>query len=165
MISSTRWRVKSGEWKSHTEQSNAAQRLLAELIGHPIVVEHDTEGAPYLPDHPELHISISHCRTAVAVAINQEGKVGIDVECRRKISDGLIGRVCTAAEREALRNSDDATMDFLRYWTRKEAVLKMRGTGIKGFGSMIEASTATDCLVEELDTGLPDTVATLATAL
>lgn len=165
MTLSGKWRVESGEWTTQAEQSAAARRLLSELLGHEAIVEHDDNGAPYLPDFPELHVSISHCRTAVAVAINQERKVGIDVECRRNISDGLVERVCTAAEQEALRNSDDATMTFLRYWTRKEAVLKMRGTGIKGFGSMLGASEATDCTVEEIDCGAPDTVAALATAL
>ena len=56
-------------------------------------------------------------------------------------------------------------MAFLRFWTQKEAVLKMRGTGIQGFGSMVDAADAADCTVEEIDCGIADTVAALAMAL
>lgn len=161
---SVEWSVATGQWRTHAEQSTEARRLLKQLVGFSCIVEHDAQGAPYLPEHPAMHISISHCRTAVAVAVSREGLVGIDVECRRKISRGLMERVCTAAELAEVDASDDPTMAFLRLWTKKEAVLKMRGTGIRGFGSMTEALTRGDCEIRELDCGLPDTVAALATA-
>lgn len=161
-MESVKWRVESGEWRTLAEQRAAAYRLLGELTGGEVVVEHDDKGAPYLPDHPELSVSISHCRTAVAVAVSPEGRVGIDVECRRKIGEGLLERVCTADEQAAVRAAADPTMEFLQLWTRKEAVLKLRGTGIQGFGSMTAALTATDCHVIDLDTRLPDTVAAMA---
>lgn len=154
--------MESGEWRTLAEQRAAAYRLLGELTGGEVVVEHNDKGAPYLPDHPELSVSISHCRTAVAVAVSSEGRVGIDVECRRKIGDGLLERVCTADEQAAVRAAADPTMEFLQLWTRKEAVLKLRGTGIQGFGIMTDALTATDCHVIDLDTRLPDTVAAMA---
>ena len=116
--------MESGEWRTLSEQRAAAYRLLGELTGGEVVVEHDDKGAPYLPDHPDLWVSISHCRTAVAVAVSPEGRVGIDVECRRRIGDGLMERVCTADEQAAVRASADPTMAFLQLWTRKEAVLK-----------------------------------------
>lgn len=161
-MESVKWRVESGEWRTLAEQRAAAYRLLGELTGGEVVVEHDDKGAPYLPDHPELSVSISHCRTAVAVAVSPEGRVGIDVECRRKIGEGLLERVCTADEQAAVRAAADPTMAFLQLWTRKEAVLKLRGTGIQGFGSMVDALTATDCHVMDIDTRLPDTVAAMA---
>lgn len=159
------WLVERGEWTTLAEQRAAARRLLGRLTGHDARVEHDADGAPYLPDNPELHISLSHCRRAVAVAVSRTGRIGIDVESRRKVSPSLMERVCTPDERAAIKASDDPTMAFLRCWTRKEAVLKMRGTGIKGFGSMVAATEATDCKVETLDCGLDDVVAAVATAL
>ena len=161
---SGQWSVAGGQWRTHAEQSEQAHKLLEQLVGC-CVVEHDADGAPRLVDHPDLHISISHCREAVAVAVREEGPVGIDVECRRKVSRGLMERVCTAEELAAIDASDDPEMAFLRFWTRKEAVLKCRRTGIKGFGSMVEASTATDCEVAEIDTGIPDVVAAMAMAV
>lgn len=156
------WRVECGEWSTLAEQRKAACRLLGQMVGRPVSVEHDGAGAPLLADEPDLHISVSHCRKAVAVAMCDEGMVGIDVECRRKVSDGLAVRVCTDEELASVRASDDPTMAFLRLWTRKEAVLKMRGTGIKGFGSMVGALVAGGCTVRDVDTGSDDVVAAVA---
>lgn len=128
-------------------------------------LEHDDKGKPYLPDHPELSVSISHCRTAVAVVVSPQGRVGIDVECRRKIGEGLMERVCTEAELATVRAADDVTMAFLQLWTRKEAVLKMRGTGIQGFGSMVDALSDESCHVMDLETRLLDVVASLVTGV
>ena len=152
-----------GQWRTHAEQSAAARRLLADLLGHEVIVEHNAQGAPYLPAHPDLHISISHCRTAVAVAVSNAGAVGIDIESRRKVGDGLLQRVCTPAELDSLHRSNDPTMAFLRLWTRKEAVLKCQGTGIHGFDSMVHALD-TNLEVVDLPCDLPDTVVALATA-
>lgn len=162
---SVKWSVAGGQWRTHAEQSAAARKLLGEMLGSEVAVEHDTAGRPYLPDRSDLYISISHCRMAVAVAVSTRGPVGIDVECRRKIGDSLVKRVCTPDECALVEAGSDPTMTFLQLWTRKEAVLKCRGTGIKGFGSMVEALAATDCEVADIDTGLPDAVAALATAV
>lgn len=159
------WSIVGGQWHSHAEQSDAARQALAGMLGCAVVVEHDDHGAPYLPEQPQLHISLSHCRSAVAVAVGKQSAVGIDIECRRRVSDSLMQRVCTPTELDAIHASDDPTMEFLRLWTRKEAVLKCRGTGIKGFGSMVHALEATDIVVQDLVCDLPDTVAALATAV
>ena len=182
----TRWQIEplpEGEGSQRERERALAYDVLRRLLdGESPRLEHDGKGAPYLPDYPGLSVSISHCRTAVAVAVSTEGRVGVDVECRRRIGDGLtegrvgvdvecrrrIGdglmeRVCTGEELEAVRAAEDPTMAFLQLWTRKEAVLKMRGTGIQGFGSMVDALAANDCTIKELDTHLPDVVASLAT--
>ncbi len=161
---SAEWLIECGDWQTHAEQSAAAGRLLCRLLGEAVTVEHDEHGAPHLPQHPGLAVSISHCRTAVAVAVNRCGPVGIDVESRRRVADGLVRRVCTEAEQAAVATAADPTMAFLRLWTRKEAVLKLRGTGIRGFGSMVEALQADDVETRDLPCDAPDTVAALALA-
>ena len=162
----TRWQIeplKDGSGSQRERERALAYDLLCRLLdGERLRLEHDAKGAPYLPDHPELCVSISHCRTAVVVAVSPEGRVGIDVECRRKISDGLLERVCTADEVTAVRSAADSTMAFLQLWTRKEAVLKMRGTGIQGFGSMVDAAEKPGCILQDLPTGSADVVAALA---
>lgn len=168
-MSSTRWLIEplpEGEGSQRERERALAYDVLCRLLGeeHPRL-EHDDKGAPYLPEHPDLWVSISHCRTAVAVAVSPSGRVGIDVECRRKIGDGLMERVCTEDELAAMRSAEDSVMAFLQLWTCKEAVLKMRGTGIQGFGSMVEALAASDCTIKDLETDLPDVVASLATGV
>ena len=162
----TRWLIEplsAGEGGQRERERALAYDILCRLLDgeHPRL-EHDEKGAPYLPEHPELSVSISHCRKAVAVVVSSEGRVGIDVECRRKIGDGLLERVCTPQEQAAVCAAEDSTMAFLQLWTRKEAVLKMRGTGIQGFGSMVDALTANDCHVIDLEPRVPDVVASLA---
>ena len=147
-----------GEGSQRERERTQTYEMLCRLVGGRPELSHADNGAPFLPAHRQLCISISHCRKAVAVA------VGIDVESRRRVSQGLIEKVCTAEEQEAIRRAADPEMEFLRFWTRKEAVLKMRRTGIQGYGSMLEASTATDCTVVDVDCGLPDVVAAVATA-
>lgn len=156
------WSVECGEWPTHAGQSAAVRRLLSSLVGFEVTVEHDAHGAPYLPSHPDLHVSLSHCRTAVAAAVSRRGPVGIDVECRRRVSDGLMQRVCSPAELASLRESDDPVMAFLRLWTRKEAVLKCRRTGIQGFGSMVRALDAPGLVVRDLPCDNGDTVGSVA---
>ena len=152
-----------GEGGQRERERALANDILCRLLDeeHPRL-EHNDNGVPYLPDHPDLKVSISHCRTAVAVVVSPEGRVGIDVECRRKIGDDLIGRVCTADEQAAVHSAADPVMAFLQLWTRKEAVLKMRGTGIQGFGSMLEALGSDGSVIKDLETGIPDTVAAMA---
>jgi len=159
---SCRWAIAAGQWSTHAKQSEAARQLLAEILGETVEVDHNDKGAPYLPSHPEWHISISHCRTAVAVAVDGHKPVGIDIESRRKINNSLIERVCTADELAALCDNTDREMTFLQLWTRKEAVLKCRGTGIRGFESVTGALKYNDLQVTDLDCNLPDTVASLA---
>lgn len=153
-----------GEGSQRERERQQAYEMLCRLVGGQPELTHDTDGAPFLPARPELCVSISHCRAAVAVAVSDGVAIGIDIESRRRVSQGLIEKVCTAEEQEAIRSAADPEMEFLRFWTRKEAVLKMRRTGIKGYGSMLEASAATDCTVVEVDCGLPDVVAAVATA-
>lgn len=162
MNAPAQWLIAHGQWPTHAEQSAAARRLLWQLVGDDLEVAHDEQGAPYLPARPGLHISLSHCRTAVAAALSADRPVGIDIESRRRIGPGLAERICTPGEQHTIESSADPAMAFLQLWTRKEAVLKCRGTGIRGFGSMTAALGDSDITVTDLATGDPDTAAALA---
>jgi len=157
-----RWLVECGEWPTLEAQRAAARSLLSRLLGGEVSVAHDSRGAPYLPDRPGLFVSLSHCRRAVAAAVSRERRVGIDVESRRRVSDSLVERVCSPDELALVRASSDPTMAFLRLWTRKEAVLKCRGTGIRGFSSVQSALADADCQILDIDCASPDVVASLA---
>ncbi len=147
---------------SRHHQQQAAYGLLCRLIGETTPLSHHANGQPYLPAYPNLHISISHCRAAVAVAVSERRAVGIDIESRRKVSPSLLQRTCTAEEIDAIQLAADPQMAFLQFWTRKEAVLKCRGIGIQGFGSMVAALSDSRYTVSDLDCGHPDLVAALA---
>ena len=87
-------------------------------------------GKPFLQNYPDLHFNMSHCKKAVAVALHN-AEVGIDVECRRAVSHALMERVCSVGEQEIIRMAADPELEFIRLWTRKEALLKCMGVGIR----------------------------------
>ncbi len=75
--------------------------------------------------------SLSHKARYVAAVVSRE-KIGIDIEEIRPRDQSLFARVATDAEWELQGRSWDT---LFRYWTAKEAVLKIIGIGIGGLGT------------------------------
>ena len=77
------------------------------------------------------HVSVSHSGNVVAVAITSAGPVGLDVEAidGRAATEyrSLADLVVSATERSFV----DSRTAFLKVWTRKEAVLKATGYGLR----------------------------------
>lgn len=108
--------------------------MLAELLHENFGLESfeisaGEHGKPYLAEHPDIHFSISHCRSGIAVAVSNH-PIGIDIESFRKVSPSLIDRCMNAQEKASILASDNMEKEFSIYWTRKEAVFKLLGTGI-----------------------------------
>lgn len=91
---------------------------------------YSADGKPFLSDYPSVHFNISHCREAVACAVS-DSPVGIDVESIREYKQDLAEYVLNEKELSCVLSSDNPAFAFTRLWTRKEAVLKLRGTGIR----------------------------------
>jgi phosphopantetheinyl transferase len=71
-------------------------------------------------------ISISHSKEFLVCAINLSGEVGVDLErCDRIVHNRLFIRMQHPAEDFA------HSVDPIRVWTMKEAVLKLTGTGLR----------------------------------
>ena len=130
MSFSGRWSVTGGQWPTHAGQSAAARRLLADLLGGAVAVEHDPQGAPYLPDCPDRYVSLSHCRTAVAAAVSEEGPVGIDVESIDRYSPELLPVTMSETEQQQILAAPCPEVAFIRLWTMKESLLKCTGEGL-----------------------------------
>lgn len=84
-------------------------------------------GAPYILNGP--FFSISHCKQGIAVVIS-DIPVGIDIEGLRKVDEGLIRKTMNTEEQMQIYSSNAPEIEFIRLWTRKEAFVKMQGTGI-----------------------------------
>lgn len=106
-------------------------RELLESIGlsHPFAFVKNEHGKPFLKDHPEIHFNLSHCKNGIAVAVSNQ-PIGIDIESFRQVSESLIRYTMNEEEQRVIAESDDPTRTFTEYWTKKEAVFKLRGTGI-----------------------------------
>ena len=76
-----------------------------------------------------VDFSISHCKNAIAVALSDR-PVGVDVESFRHAEEPLLKRTMNPEEQTQVREAEDPAEAFTRLWTCKEAVLKLRGTGL-----------------------------------
>jgi len=89
-------------------------------------------------DLPELSFNLSHSRGLALFAFTGAGPVGIDVEVARRPIDELAiaARTFGAEETRHLEDLEPTLrrQEFLRAWTRHEAALKCRGSGIGGSG-------------------------------
>ena len=88
---------------------------------------YNEHGAPYLEDGP--YFSISHCKQGIAVVVS-DSPVGIDIEGLRKVDDGLVRKTMNTQEQAQIAAAANPEQEFIRLWTRKEAYVKMQGTGI-----------------------------------
>lgn len=88
---------------------------------------YNEHGAPYLEDGP--YFSISHCKQGIAVVVSDQ-PVGIDIEGMRKVDDGLVRKTMNTQEQAQIAAAANPEQEFIRLWTRKEAYVKMQGTGI-----------------------------------
>jgi 4'-phosphopantetheinyl transferase len=84
-------------------------------------------GKPYIENG---FFNISHTRTIAAAAFC-DGEIGLDIECvhRKSNIDAIAQRFCRE-ESDYIANSADRQRDFFYIWTRKESLLKAKGTGI-----------------------------------
>ena len=98
-------------------------------LSHPFFFSHNEHGKPFLKDHPEVHFNLSHCKNGILVAVS-DAPIGVDIESYRNISDSLIRYTMNEEECQIIETSDDPIRTFTEYWTKKEAVFKLRGTGI-----------------------------------
>lgn len=108
------------------------KRALKEVYGiegNPEMVEQEG-GKPMLKDHPEIHFNLSHCKAGVACVVGDE-PVGVDIERVRKYNESLAHHTMNDKELQEIEASTDKARAFIRLWTRKEALLKLTGEGIR----------------------------------
>jgi 4'-phosphopantetheinyl transferase len=107
-----------------------------------VTLSRGAHGQPLLHGTP-FATSLSHSGSQVAIAIARTSTVGVDIEQsppRPSLSE-LIELLCTPAEAQALQTlpPSDRTEALLLLWTRKEALLKAFGIGLRVAPSSIDA--------------------------
>jgi len=111
--------------------------LLAHFLGarpDTLLIAPEKGGKPRLQGTGErLRFNLSHCKDVGVLAVAWNNEVGIDVEQPRRVSPDVAQRYFSPAElRELSRLEGDQWRDgFLRCWTRKEALLKAEGVGLR----------------------------------
>lgn len=89
-------------------------------------------GAWGRPELDGLHFSLSHSGDRAVLAVSRDVPVGADIEAVRAVDLDLARSVFTPGEQRTLAAlpAAERVAAFLRGWTRKEAYLKGRGTGL-----------------------------------
>jgi 4'-phosphopantetheinyl transferase len=92
-------------------------------------------GKPCLP-RPAPAFNLSHSGGLAALAVSALHEVGIDIECLAPQPalagdlSGLIAACFRPDEAAAIRAAPDPRQTFLRFWTGKEARMKLTGEGL-----------------------------------
>ncbi|MFJ6616247.1 4'-phosphopantetheinyl transferase family protein [Kitasatospora sp. NPDC091335] len=83
-------------------------------------------GKPYLPDHPGVHVSLSHTQGVVAAGAGFQ-PVGVDVELSARSGSlrAVARRVLAPAELALVEADPEPERAFLRLWVRKESLIKI----------------------------------------
>ncbi len=148
---------RAGDGARYLAAHGALRLILAGYVGHdPQDLQFETGrwGKPSLVGGT-LQFNLSHSGALALIAVAHGRPVGVDVERRRPIAEveGIVGRICTPRERavlDALPPSErhDA---FLALWTRKEALAKMSGEGIRVLARDASHDMLDDCRLQQLD--------------
>ena len=91
-------------------------------------------GKPYLIDFPDIVFNISHTGQYLVVVIGHACQLGVDLElCQPRYNlPGMVDK-CFAPEEAAYWHAQpetQKTIEFHRFWTKKEAFVKATGRGI-----------------------------------
>jgi 4'-phosphopantetheinyl transferase len=118
-----------------TEESAAARSLLQQLlstVAESTPVANHPNGRPFLPERPDLGVSLSHSGDWVAAAVGVGVDVGVDVQVPQPTPEGLLERCCSPATRARLVRMPGRDREFAWIWTAQEACVKATGQGMAG---------------------------------
>jgi 4'-phosphopantetheinyl transferase len=100
-----------------------------------VKLEYSSYGKPSIAAtgaSPPLFFNLTHSHRLALLAITREAEIGIDVEYVRSVDDGIPERYFSPSEVAALRALPEHLQQeaFFNCWTRKEAYIKARGSGL-----------------------------------
>jgi 4'-phosphopantetheinyl transferase len=129
--------------------------------GKPVLAAGDgrsaTLGTSWSEFRPQLHFNVSHYQRLVVYAFSRSSPVGVDVQVPSRAIDvvALASRAFGPAEGRRLEALADGVREheFMRAWTRYEAVLKWTGTGIGGIINSQEDRRPREPWLFDLDLG------------
>ena len=92
-------------------------------------------------------VSFAHSASLAVCAFCEDGAIGVDVEpLARHLphAKAIAERYFSPGERQQLAAAEDAEREFLRIWTRKEALAKALGTGLSADAGALDTTACPD---------------------
>ena len=118
--------------KSRTEVSKTicvlTELLIRSQFGVDCEIIYNNYGKPYIKNSPQ-YFSVSHIGEYIAF-VKSDFEIGIDIEKKGNPRVKVAKRFFTENEQNYLNNANDYDTAFFEIWTRKEAYIKMLGTGL-----------------------------------
>ena len=113
----------------------AVRVLLYTVLDRQVHINYNDQGAPLLPDYEGLHISISHTKGFVAIALSESDVVGIDVAQIERLDttnqfDDKEKMPRVEKVRSRFMGNDEyaeTIVGMLLHWSAKETVFKVLG--------------------------------------
>lgn len=113
----------------------AVRVLLYTVLDRQVHINYNDQGAPLLPDYEGLHISISHTKGFVAIALSESDVVGVDVEQIERLDttnqfDDKEKMSRVEKVRSRFMGNDEyaeTIVGMLLHWSAKETVFKVLG--------------------------------------
>ena len=99
-------------------------------------------GKPYIAERNDIHFNISHSGDYIAIALS-DNPIGIDIEQIRPVNISTIKEILNNEELKLFYDSKDKESEFIKLWTRKEAVIKLHG-------EKIYSSDIRNCIKDEV---------------
>ena len=126
--------------KKRQREQLISHLLVKLIIGEAKEIKHHSNGSPYIDDSENRHISISHSRKSIAVALSKT-PIGIDIEEINRKQYQLYKKFTTQSEQKWLEETEDIYTKQLTaaiIWSAKEAIYKLANIEGLLFESEIE---------------------------
>lgn len=101
-------------------------------ISQELIFDKTNDGKPFITNLNNFDFNISHTKNMVMCGINNNGKIGVDVEHIRSVHKNVEKKVYSLEEISYIHESvEDSSFRFFEIWTKKEAYTKYIGTGLR----------------------------------
>ncbi|MBP5537621.1 MAG: 4'-phosphopantetheinyl transferase superfamily protein [Bacteroidales bacterium] len=124
--------------ESLRKQKYAVRALLDAMFEEKVYLSHHDNGKPYI-ENCVTNISITHTEKYVAMILNDNNEVGIDIESLSRDFSAVEKKALSEEEIDDLEEDDGSRNEQLAiYWCAKEAICKMLGQYHVNFAEQIE---------------------------
>ena len=123
--------------ESLRRQKLAVRALLDAMFEDKVYLSHHDNGKPYI-ENSVTNISITHTEKYVAVILNDNEDVGIDIESLARDFSSVEKKALSEDEIDDLEDDEKRDGQLAIYWCAKEAIYKMLGQYDVNFAEQIE---------------------------